>query len=195
MKKSCLLLVLTLACVLAAAQDRPCWRPQPPVSALPDRGDLFPCGDEAPFSTLLAPRSTPDSGAMLIEYGRQFLGTPYRFGGKTPKGFDCAGYARYLYLHFGHTLAPYSGGQYRQGVKVENVEEMRPGDLVFFGGRHHHGAVGHTGIVVDTDPENGTFRFIHASTSRGVIISRSTEAYYKKRYIGARRIFRTEVDE
>ncbi len=189
MKRTTLLASLLLLGGVVTAQEHPCWRPLPPG----DRGDMLPCGDHVviPEAPAIAPS---DSGAMLVEYGRQFIGTPYHFGGKTPKGFDCAGYARYLYLHFGHTLAPYSGGQYRQGVKVASVAEMRPGDLVFFGGRRHGHRVGHTGIVVSADPSTGTFTFIHASTSRGVIISRSSEAYYKKRYIGARRIFRQPAD-
>lgn len=135
---------------------------------------------EAPLPT--------DSGMLLVEMGRQYLGTHYRYGGRTPKGFDCAGFALFLYRHFGYTLPGWSGAQYRQGRKVE-VPELRPGDLVFFGGRHKSKAVGHTGIVVDADSVSRTFRFIHSSTTRGVIISRSTEAYYAKRYIGARRIF------
>ena len=130
-----------------------------------------------------------DSGALLIDMARIYLGTPYHYGGKTPKGFDCAGYALFLYRHFGYQLAPYSGGQYRQGRKISN-KELRPGDLVFFGGRHSRKAVGHTGIVVDADSTRGTFRFIHSTTGRGVIISNSTEAYYKQRYIGACRIFK-----
>jgi hypothetical protein len=61
---------------------------------------------------------------------------------------------------------------------------------VFFGGRGNKKIVGHTGIVVNADANSGTFRFIHASTGAGVIISRSTEDYYRMRYITARRIFR-----
>lgn len=134
--------------------------------------------------------ATTDSGTLAIAIAKQYLGTPYHYGGKTPKGFDCAGFARYVYLQFGYELPPYSGGQARVGTEVSDTRNLQPGDLVFFGGRHHTKTVGHTGIAIEADPESGTFTFIHAATHGGVIISRSTEPYYKQRYLTARRIFR-----
>ncbi|MGX8713067.1 MAG: C40 family peptidase [bacterium] len=130
-----------------------------------------------------------DSGMLLVEMGREYLGSPYRYGGRTPKGFDCAGFALFLYRRFGYNLPGWSGAQYKLGREI-GIKELRPGDLVFFGGRRKTQTVGHTGIVVSADTVNSTFFFIHSSSSNGVIISRSTEAYYTQRYIGARRIFR-----
>jgi hypothetical protein len=64
------------------------------------------------------------------------------------------------------------------------------GDLVFFSGRSGgQTRVGHVGIVVECNGDE--FDFIHASTSRGVIVSHSTERYYASRYIGARRMLPT----
>ena len=134
--------------------------------------------------------SEADSGLMLVALAKEYLGAPYRYGGKTPAGFDCAGYARFLYLKFGHLLPPYSGGQARVGVEVSDTRNLQPGDLVLFGGRHNKKTVGHTGVVVEADAATGKFRFIHASTGSGVIISRSTEPYYSQRYITARRVFK-----
>jgi len=131
-----------------------------------------------------------DSGALLVTMSMKYLGTPYRYGGRTPKAFDCAGFACYLYKQFGYELPGWSGAQARLGIEVSDTRNLRAGDLVFFGGRGAKKIVGHTGIVVDTDVQTGVFRFIHASTGAGVIISKSTEDYYKKRYITARRIFR-----
>lgn len=131
-----------------------------------------------------------DSGIMLVAMAKEYLGTPYHYGGKTPKGFDCAGFARFLYLRFGHELPPYSGGQARVGVEVRDTRNLRPGDLVLFGARNHTKTIGHTGLVVSADTATGVFTFIHAATHGGVIISRSTEPYYKSRYITARRVFR-----
>ena len=130
-----------------------------------------------------------DSGMMLVAMAKEYIGVPYRYGGRTPKAFDCAGFALYLYRHFGHDLPGWSGAQARLGVEVADTRNLQAGDLVFFGGRHNTKAVGHTGIVVGADAQTGVFTFIHAATHSGVTISRSTEEYYKKRYLTARRVF------
>lgn len=129
-----------------------------------------------------------DSGSMLVALAMNYLGVPYRYAGRTPKAFDCAGFALFLYRHFGYDLPGWSGAQARLGIEVSDTRNLRPGDLVFFGGRGNRKVVGHTGIVVDADEQTGVFRFIHASTGAGVIVSRSTEDYYRKRYLTARRI-------
>ena len=154
------------------------------------RTELLP-GNKAliPLSPVVDTPVSLDTAQALIELGRQYLGTRYRYAGRTPKGFDCAGYVHFLYKHYGYQLGLSSGAQYRQGTKV-NRGDLRPGDLVFFGGRRHTRTVGHTGMVVTVDNAAGTFTFIHSSTTRGVIISQSTEPYYATRYIGARRILR-----
>ena len=66
--------------------------------------------------------------------------------------------------------------------------DMRRGDLVFFTSSRSGHNVGHVGIVVDVNPDTGTFSFIHASTQYGVIVSRSDEGYYARRYVGVRRV-------
>lgn len=154
--------------------------------------DIDITSDNSPLSDLHSPfimmAARQDTGMLIVEMARQYIGTPYRFGGRSPKAFDCAGFALYLYKHFGHNLPGWSGAQARLGVEVSDTRNLLPGDLVFFGGRGNKKVIGHTGIVVDADEKTGTFRFIHASTGAGVIISRSTEDYYRTRYITARRI-------
>ena len=155
----------------------------------------FPQCEETPTRNILLMEqpyivAESDSGLMLVAMAKEYLGTPYHYGGKTPKGFDCAGFARYLYLKFGHELPPYSGGQGRVGIEVRDTRNLHPGDLVLFGGRHHSKSIGHTGLVISTDTATGVFTFIHSATHGGVIISNSTEPYYKQRYITARRVFR-----
>lgn len=145
------------------------------------------------FHTSLTPLTEPtpiDTADLLIDYASKYIGTPYRYGGRTPKGFDCAGFARFVFLRYGHDLPGWCSGQVRLGSEVKDTRDLQRGDLVFFGDRHNIKTIGHTGIVVDADSTTGVFKFIHASTTAGVIISRSTEPYYKLRYITARRILR-----
>lgn len=125
-------------------------------------------------------------GDLLNEAGSH-SGKRYRRGGKTPAGFDCSGFTSYVYRQFGFKLNASSSAQYYDGVQVEKGD-LRPGDLVFFTSPRSKGGVGHVGIVVEADNEENTFRFIHSAVSGGIQIDNSTAPYYKKRYVGARRI-------
>lgn len=120
----------------------------------------------------------------VIEEAMKYIGTPYRWGGKTPAGFDCAGFTRYIFSKFGLSLAPSAGPQFKQGTSVKKNELCR-GDLVFFGGRRSTRSIGHVGIV--TSVKDDEFLFIHAA-SKGITVSSSKEAYYSKRYICACRV-------
>lgn len=125
----------------------------------------------------------PDS---LVSYAREYIGTPYGYGQSNGKRFDCSGFTSFVFSHYGYTLARSSREQYLEGESVERGQ-WQVGDLVFFAGRNGgQSRVGHVGIVVESNGEQ--FDFIHASTSRGVIVSHSTEYYYASRYIGARRM-------
>lgn len=122
----------------------------------------------------------------LLSEARSHIGKRYSRGSKGPKAFDCSGFSSYVYRQFGYNLSPSSRDQYHQGEKVDR-SDLRKGDLVFFKGRSTKGGVGHVGIVVDAD-EKGNFTFIHAATSKGIVISNSHEPYYAKRFIGSKRI-------
>src|SRR5207248_6415343 len=88
--------------------------------------------------------------ARIVRFARRFLGVPYSYGGTSPRGgFDCSGFTRFVYAHFGIGLPHYSGGQFGRGRRVSR-RGLRPGDLVFFD------RLGHVGIYV------GRGRFIHA---------------------------------
>ena len=130
-----------------------------------------------------------DTADLLIEEARLHLGAPYRYGGKGPKTFDCAGFARYVYAKFGYSLPGGSIPQYRLGRPVKDRRKLQRGDLVFFTSPRSGHGVGHVGIVVDVDPTTGEFTFIHASTAEGVRVNRSTDGYYSRRFVGVRRVF------
>ena len=111
----------------------------------------------------------------VVRFARRFLGTPYVYGGGSPSGFDCSGFTRYVYAHFGYDLPHYSGGQFAAGHAVDRGG-LAPGDLVFFD------SFGHVGIYVGDD------EFIHAPhTGRDVAID-SLSGWYGSRFVGARRL-------
>ena len=125
----------------------------------------------------------------VVEYGKKYLNTPYRYAARGPNSFDCSGYTSFVFRKFGYNLSSSSAGQARQGEAINNTSELEVGDLVFFEGNSRNGRVGHVGIVSDIR-KNGRFKFIHASTSNGVIISSSEEPYYRSRYLRGGRVIK-----
>ena len=124
----------------------------------------------------------------LIDEAISHLGTRYVYGSKGPNSFDCSGFTSYVYKHQNNTyIGCSSREQYAINQPIKR-SEMQAGDLVFFTSPRSGRNVGHVGIVVDYDPATDVFTFIHASTKQGVKISKSTEGYYQKRYIGVRRV-------
>lgn len=79
-----------------------------------------------------APAPSPSASA-IVNFARQFIGTPYVYGGTTPDGFDCSGFTQYVYAHFGISLPRSSSAQGTVGVRV-SAAEARPGDLVWWPG-------------------------------------------------------------
>lgn len=128
----------------------------------------------------------------ILDYANKFIGTRYRRGGKTTKGFDCSGFTTHIFKEFGYSLGSSSRDQYLQGLEIELKSDILPGDLLFFGGRAGGTTrVGHVGIAIDYDPETDEVTFIHSATSGGVRIDTTSAPYYKRRYIGARRVIGT----
>lgn len=123
----------------------------------------------------------------IIDYATKHLGRPYRSGAKGPSAFDCSGFTSYVFKKFDIALSPSSRTQYTQGRKI-SLDEVRPGDLLFFAGRRGGKTVGHVGMAVDVN-EDGSIKFIHAATSKGITYGKYPDnGYYSKRYIGARRV-------
>jgi cell wall-associated NlpC family hydrolase len=112
----------------------------------------------------------------IVRFARQLMGIRYVYGGTSPRtGFDCSGFTRFVYAHFGIVLPHYSVSQFNLGRRVSRAG-LRPGDLVFFDG------LGHVGLYV------GSGRFIHAPhTGTDVQIS-ALSGWYGAEYDGARRI-------
>ena len=124
---------------------------------------------------------------VIVRTARSRIGCPYRNAGKGPSAFDCSGLTAFAYNAAGLALKPTSSQQFTQGKFLGKHGILKPGDLVFFGGSKDTKTVSHVGIVVSYRRSDGSFTFIHAANT-GVEIQKSTASYYKKRYLGARRI-------
>ncbi len=121
----------------------------------------------------------------LLEDAQKYLGAPYKYGGDTSKGFDCSGFTFVVYEQNDYKLPRRSSDQALTGDLIK-ITEVKPGDLLFFatGGGSR---VSHVGIVHDIG-QSGEVKFIHASTSKGVIISSLNETYWNKAYLHAQKI-------
>jgi probable lipoprotein NlpC len=107
-----------------------------------------------------------------------WLGTPYLSGGSTKNGTDCSGFVSSVYREKEGMYIPRSTTEEYKIGKMVDQKNLMVGDLVFFGEK---GRVNHVGLYV------GNGNFIHASTSRGVMVSPLDDIYWKPLYIGARR--------
>ncbi len=121
---------------------------------------------------------SPDAEKIMTE-ARKYLGTPYRFGGVAPDGFDCSGFIRFVYARGGIALPRSADEQYNVGKNV-SMDSLKPGDLVFFS--TYEKGVSHSGIYV------GNGSFISATTSRGVAVADLMHGYWREHYVGAKRI-------
>lgn len=116
----------------------------------------------------------------LLDNVDEWYGVRYRTGGNTKSGVDCSGFTVAVYAAvYGFALPRVSRDQYRISRKISTTE-LQEGDLVFFNTNGR--GVSHVGVYL------GNNKFIHASVSRGVMVSGLFEPYYIKRYIGAGRI-------
>lgn len=125
--------------------------------------------------------STSQAG-QIIATAKEYLGTPYVWGGTTPKGFDCSGFIYYVFGQYGYKLHRVACDMYaNDGVSVDK-NSLQPGDLVFFSSSSE--AVGHVGMYI------GNGQFIHASSGSGKVIITELEgtSYYISHYVGAKRV-------
>jgi len=120
----------------------------------------------------------------LLKEAETYLGVPYRYGGTTRKGIDCSAFVLSVFGAAANvTLPRVSRAQALEGKEVSK-SEIQKGDLVFFS---HGRGIAHVGIVEDVTAE-GEIKFIHAATSRGVMISSLNDNYWGPRYRFAKRI-------
>lgn len=130
----------------------------------------------APAPKVAAAVAKPSVSDQIVQTANTFMGTPYVWGGTTPRGFDCSGFVRYLYEAKGIDLPRTSVQMYDQAGT--RVTDLKVGDLVFFALSN----VNHVGIYLGND------QFISATSSRGVTIDSLASSYWGSRYVGAKRV-------
>ena len=152
----------------------------PPRTTVPPRVD--PSGTEprrAPVERTIDVPTDRGRGLAVVDAARTFLGVPYRYGGDDAGGIDCSGLVVRAYGAVGLDLPRTAAAQAAAGLSVPR-EDLSAGDLVLFAGSG--GGVGHIGIWI------GRGRFIHDSTSRGVVEEDLRTQWFADRFVGGRRV-------
>ena len=121
----------------------------------------------------------------IVRYATSFVGTRYRYGGTSKKGMDCSGLVYTSFLRESIPLPRISRDMARSGVRI-NLNQVDKGDLLFFKTGKNRKTINHVGLVVDVGKDG--IRFIHSTTSKGVIISSLRESYWQNSFVEVRRV-------
>ncbi len=115
----------------------------------------------------------------LIEYVHNWWAVPYRIGGNSKEGVDCSAFVKGLTSEAYGLSLPRTSREQADYCKEISKQELKEGDLVFFAdGR----SISHVGMYISNN------KFVHASTSMGVVISDLHESYWSRRFVKAGRL-------
>lgn len=140
-------------------------------SATPSEADASPTADE--------------TVQQLRAETERWEGTPYRLGGTSQQGIDCSAFVQILYRDVLDVPLPRTTHRQADAGRAVPAEDVQPGDLVFFHLAHKQR---HVGVYLGDD------EFAHASTSRGVTVSRLDESYWQNAYWMTRRLLPHSLD-
>ncbi|WP_426475575.1 C40 family peptidase [Chryseobacterium balustinum] len=126
----------------------------------------------------------------ILSEASTYLGTPYRYGGMTRNGIDCSAFVLSVFgAAAGLTLPRVAASQSQEGEAIDK-DNLQKGDLIFFS---HGKRISHVGIV-ESVTEEGEVKFIHAATSKGVMISSLNDSYWGPKYRFAKRVINENGD-
>jgi cell wall-associated NlpC family hydrolase len=180
------------ACATTGAVPRPF--PGAPVAAAPSapapnaplapNAPNAPVAPDAPNAPSLTARRF--DGRAIAQFAMGFRGVPYRLGGADPGGFDCSGLVQYVFAQYGIAVPRVVEQQYAVGDTIR-PSDIKPGDLIFFNTKKNGDVASHVAIAIGQDS------FVHAPNSTGVVrIETLGSAYWGARYVGAKRISRSD---
>ena len=134
-----------------------------------------------PVSPTFDPRSpfvNPIMRLQLMQTIEKWLGTRYRYGGRSKRGIDCSAFtSKVMTEALGKEFRGTSRVQARQFTPIFEVDSLQFGDMIFFTGTSRTSRrIGHVGIYL------GKGLFAHAATSRGVTFNHITDGYYTRRF-------------
>lgn len=145
----------------------------PPIVTTPTSEPTTPA-DKPPAPELPDGPKVVKVRRNVTDYARKYLGTPYKYAGRTPRsGFDCSGFTSYVLNHHRIPVSNNSRAQAKEGRKVD-LRKVKPGDLVFF--KRKSGPIFHVALVV-ANSRSG-IEVIHSTTSRGVIVENISQSRY-----------------
>ena len=131
-------------------------------------------------------RKTNQLAEQLIDAAADNLGVKYKYAGTTKGGYDCSGLIYTIFNAENITLPRNSFQQSKIGVVLNpKKDQAQKGDLIFFKTNKNR-EINHVGIVIEASDEE--IKFIHSSTSKGVIISSTKEPYYQKTFVQINRV-------
>lgn len=121
----------------------------------------------------------------IVSTALTYTGVKYKYGGMTRKGMDCSGLLYVAFQEHKIYLPRVSYYMANEGKKID-LREVSKGDLLFFTTSKRRKRINHVGLVVAVEGED--IRFIHSTTSRGVIVSSLKEGYWNYAFVKATRI-------
>jgi peptidoglycan DL-endopeptidase LytE len=138
--------------------------------------DMIYVGQKLSISSPTQTGNDSNQSSNVVDVAKKYIGSPYKWGGTSPSGFDCSGFIYYVFNQAGTNIArTNTSGYYSKSTAISSA---KPGDLVFFKNTYKAG-ISHMGIYL------GNGEFIHASDS-GVEVSKLSNSYWSPRFAGYR---------